>query len=215
MSVDRQLQESVLEQFAWEPSINAAHLGVTANDGIVTLSGHVESYFQKRAAEKAAARVKGVKAVVEEIKVRLHSTMARSDEDIAAAAVNRLAWEVSVPRDSIKVKVENGWVTLSGEVEWHYQKQAAERNVRSLIGVVGILNQTTIKPQADEINIGRNIDRALHRSWFDPRTITVSAHGGKVKLTGTVETPGDRYVAAATAWSAVGTTEVENDLIIA
>ena len=215
MSQDRQLQEAVLAEFAWEPSVTAAHIGVTAKDGIVTLTGHVENYLEKRAAERAAARVKGVKAVVEELQVKLHSSMVRSDEDIASAAANRLAWEVSVPRDAVKIKVEKGWVTLTGQVDWHFQKEAAERNIHGLFGVVGVLNETTIKPRADATDISQKIDRALHRSWFDPKTITVTTHDGKVTLTGSVETPGDRNVAAATAWGAFGATEVENDLIIA
>jgi osmotically-inducible protein OsmY len=215
MSQDRQLQEAVLAEFTWEPSVNAAHIGVTAKDGIVTLTGHVENFLEKRAAEKAAARVKGVKGVAEEIKVELHSTMTRTDEEMAKAAVDRLVWEVTVPRDKVKVKVERGFITLTGQVEWHYQQQAAERSVRGLMGVVGVSNQITIRPRADAINIGHNIDRALHRSWFDPKTITVTTQGGKIKLTGTVETPSDRLVAGATAWGAVGATEVENDLLIA
>ncbi|WP_010219613.1 BON domain-containing protein [Sphingomonas sp. PAMC 26621] len=215
MSQDRLLQEAVLAEFAWEPSVTAAHIGVTAKNGIVTLSGHVENFLEKRAAEHAAARVKGVKAVVEELKVQLHSSMERSDEDIAQAAAMRLEWEVSVPRDAVKIRVEKGWVTLSGQVEWHFQKDAAERVVHGLYGVVGVFNETTIKPRADAINIGNKIDLALHRSWFDPKTITVTTQGGKVTLTGSVETPADRYTAGATAWGAAGATEVENDLIIA
>lgn len=215
MSHDRQLQEAVLAEFVWEPSVNAAHIGVTANDGIVTLTGHVDSYTQKRAAEKAAARVKGVKAVAEKIEVHLLSSMIRSDEDIARAVIDRLAWEVTVPADAVKVQVEHGWVTLTGEVPWHFQKRAAERNVRGLFGVIGIINQVTIKPRADATDIGHDIDKALHRGWFDPTKITVTTQGGKVKLTGTVDTPGDRYIAGATAWGSAGTTNVENDLIIA
>jgi osmotically-inducible protein OsmY len=214
MSQDRQLQEAVLAEFLWEPSVNGGHIGVTAKDGIVTLTGHVENYLEKRAAEKAASRVKGVKGVAEEIKVELHSSMVRTDEEIAKAAVDRLAWEVTVPHDKIKVKVEGGFVTLSGEVEWHFQQEAAERSVRGLVGVAGVFNQTTIKPHADAVNIGHNIDKALHRSWFDPKTITVTTQGGKVKLTGTVDTPFDRMVAGATAWGAIGATNVENDLIV-
>lgn len=215
MTQDRQLQEAVLAEFEWEPSVTAAHIGVIAKNGVVTLTGHVSNYMQKRAAEKAAARVKGVKGVVEELKVNLISGMVRSDENIANAALDRLAWDVSVPADAIKVKVENGWVTLTGKVDWHFEQQAAERMVRSLHGVLGVFNETTIKPRPDATNISNNIDRALHRSWFDPKTITVTATGGKVKLTGSVETPSDRFVAGATAWGAPGATQVENDLVIA
>lgn len=215
MSQDRLLQEAVLAEFTWEPRVTAAHIGVTAKNGIVTLTGHVDNFLEKRAAEHAAARVKGVKAVVEKLQVELHPSMVRSDEDIAAAAAMRLEWEVSVPRDAVKIQVENGWVTLTGEVDWSYQKDAAERHMHGLYGVVGVLNETTIKPRADATNIGNKIDLALHRAWFDPKTITVTTQGGKVKLTGSVETPGDRYVAGLTARSAVGATEVENNLIIA
>lgn len=213
MTQDRQLQEAVLAEFEWEPSVTAAHIGVIAKNGVVTLTGHVSNYMQKHAAEKAAARVKGVKGVVEELKVNLLSV--RSDENIANAALDRLAWDVSVPADAIKVKVESGWVTLTGKVDWHYEQQAAERMVRSLHGVMGVFNETTIKPRPDATNISNNIDRALHRSWFDPKTITVTATGGKVKLTGSVDTPSDRFVAGATAWGAPGATQVENDLVIA
>lgn len=215
MTQDRQLQEAVLAEFEWEPSVTAAHIGVIAKNGVVTLTGHVSNYMQKRAAEKAAARVKGVKGVVEQLKVNLLSDMVRSDENIANAALDRLAWDVSVPANAIKVKVENGWVTLTGKVDWHFEQQAAERMVRSLHGVLGVFNETMIKPRPDATNISNNIDRALHRSWFDPKTITVTATGGKVKLTGSVETPSDRFVAGATAWGAPGATQVENDLIIA
>lgn len=215
MTQDRQLQEAVLAEFEWEPSVTAAHIGVIAKNGVITLTGHVSNYMQKHAAEKAAARVKGVKGVVEELKVNLLSGMVRSDENIANAALDRLAWDVSVPADAIKVKVESGWVTLTGKVDWHYEQQAAERMVRSLHGVLGVFNETTIKPRPDATNISNNIDRALHRSWFDPKTITVTATGGKVKLTGSVDTPSDRFVAGATAWGAPGATQVENDLVIA
>lgn len=214
MSKDHWLQEAVLAEFSWEPSITAAHIGVTANDGIITLTGTVPHYFEKQAAEDAAARVKGVKGIAEELKVHLPGPMKRDDTDIARAAVDRLFWETSVPADSIRVKVENGWVTLSGEVEWNYQKDTAERMIRGLMGVVGVSNLTTIKPQVNTSNIRRDIDVALHRSWFDPKTINVSADGGKVKLTGTVHTPSDRWKAGTTAWAAAGATQVENDLVV-
>ena len=215
MSEDRQLQEAVLAAFAWEPSVTAAHIGVTAKNGVVTLTGHVENYLEKCRAERAAVGVKGVKAVVEELEVKLHPGMTRSDEDIANAAINRLAWEVSVPRDAVRIKVEKGWVTLTGSVDWHFQKEAAEHAIQGMLGVVGVSNETTIKPRADATDISRKIDLALHRSWFDPKTITVTTNDGRVKLTGTVDTPGDRFIAGATAWGAPGATDVENDLIIA
>jgi osmotically-inducible protein OsmY len=215
MSQDRQLQEAVLAELTWEPSITAAHIGVTANHGVVTLSGHVNTWWEKRAAEKATSRVKGVKAVAEELGVRLPSTVKRNDEDIARAAVDRLGWEVSVPYDSVRVKVEKGWVFLSGQVNWHFEKEAARRVVGGLTGVVGLTDSITIKPRADAIHISDNIRLALHRSWFSPEKVHVTADGGKVKLTGTVKSPSERWTAASAAWAAPGTTSVENDLMVA
>lgn len=214
MSQDRQLQEAVLAELQWEPSITAAHIGVTADNGVVTLTGHVPNFPEKHAAEKAAARVKGVKAIAQELEVHLPNGFKRNDDEIARAAVDRLAWDVNVPRNAIKVTVEKGWVTLTGEVEWHYQKDSAERILRSLHGVIGVSNQTTLKSRVSTRNIGHDISAALHRKWFDPKTISVSADGDKVKLTGTVHTPSDRWTAGSTAWGSPGTREVENDLIV-
>lgn len=214
MSQDRQLQEAVLAELAWEPSITAAHIGVAANHGIVTLTGHVNTWWEKHAAEMATSRVKGVKAVAEELEVHLPYTVKRNDEDIARAAVDRLGWEASVPHDAIKVKVEKGWVTLSGQVPWHFEKEAARRVIGGLMGVIGVSDNITIKPRADASNISDDIRVALHRSWFAPEKVHVTAVGGKVKLTGTVDTLGERWTAASTAWAAPGTTSVDNDLIV-
>ena len=215
MSQDKQLQESVMFELGWEPSIDAAQIGVAANAGVVTLTGHVQSFPEKVAAERAAARVKGVKAVAEEIEVKLPYDVTRGDESIAAAAIERLAWDSSVPPDAIVIRVEKGWVTLNGEVEWHFQKEAAGQAVRTLIGVVGISNLIEIKPTVNADDVSQNITRALRRSWFyDPNTIRVSAQGGKIKLTGQVTTWNARDLAGATAWSAPGATYVENDISV-
>ncbi len=215
MSQDSQLQQSVLAAFDWEPSLSGGHIGVTAKAGVVTLSGHVDSYETKRAAEAAALRVKGVRAVAEEIAVRLPFESNRTDEDIAEAAVERLAWNVSVPKDSVTVRVQQGWVTLTGEVDWWYQKDAAERDIRPLLGVVGVSNQCTIKSRVDTASLSDGILHALHRSWFfDPTTVKVAAHGGRVALTGTVRSFHERQVAAETAWSAPGVTAVENGITV-
>jgi osmotically-inducible protein OsmY len=212
---DIQLQQAVLAELKWEPSVTAAHIGVTAKGGVVALTGHVESYVEKHAAETAAGRVKGVKAVAEEIEVRLPFETKRGDEDIAAAALSRLSWDVSIPRDAVKVKVEKGWITLTGEVDWHYQTQAAEQDVRGLFGVVGVSNQTTIKPTVNVSNLSDDITHALHRSvFFDPKEVTVSARGGSITLTGTVHSWHDRQVAASTAWAAPGATAVVNEIAI-
>lgn len=214
MTNDSQLQMSVTEELSWEPSIQAAHIGVAANNGVVTLSGHVDTYMEKSAAENAARRVKGVKAVAEEIEVKLAIGVKRTDEEIAAAALNRLEWDVEVPNDVIRIKVEKGWVTLTGEVDWHFQKEAAQRDVHALLGVVGVSNQVTIKSRVNEKNISDSIRHALHRSWFDPKTITVTAQGGKVHLTGTAHSWVDRQLAGATAWAAPGATAVQNDITV-
>lgn len=216
MSRDDQLQKAVLAELNWEPSITAAHIGVTAENGTVTLTGHVQSYGQKHNAEMATGRVKGVKAIAEEIEVRLPFEIKRDDADIATAAVNRLAWDTGTPRDAVKVKVEKGWLTLTGEVNWHFQKEAAEREVRNLMGVLGVSNQILIKPSVDTGDLSDDIQHALHRSiFFDPEKVHVTAQEGRVKLTGTVGSWQERRTAASIAWAAPGATSVENDLIVA
>jgi len=215
MTTDSQLQQAVLDELSWEPSVTAGHIGVSAKGGVVGLSGHVGSFAEKFAAEMATRRVKGVKAVAEEIEVKLPFSIKRSDEQIAAAAIDSLLWDVSIPRDAVKVTVEKGWLKLTGEVEWQYQRNAAEQDVRRLQGVVGVMNEITI--EASGVNtstISDDIRHALHRTWFDPKTITVTAHGGRVKLSGTVHSWQDRQTAATTAWSAPGATMVENDITI-
>ena len=215
MSNDHKLQKAVMAQLHWEPSVGAGHIGVTAHEGIVTLTGHVESFAEKHAAEAATRLVKGVKGVAEEIAVRLAFDFKRDDDVIAAAAVDRLLWDVSVPRDAVKVTVEKAWVSLTGEVSWHYQKDAAEQDVRRLFGVVGVTNQISIRPRVDTSNISDNIMHAVHRSWFfDPETIHVSANLGRVTLTGTAKSPHDRSVAAITAWAAPGVTDVVNEIAV-
>jgi len=215
MSSDSDLKKAVLDELGWEPSVNEAHIGVTAHAGVITLTGHVSSYMHKVAAEKAASRVKGVKAVAEEIEVKLPFDIKRSDEDIAAAAVDRLAWNSTIPADAIKVKVQQGWVTLTGNVGWHFEREDAERDIRALSGVIGVSNQVVVKPDLSASNVKRDIEHALHRSWYyDPDTIQVAAHGGKITLSGTVSTWNARRLAGSTAWSAPGATFVENDIIV-
>lgn len=215
MSDDKRLKHDVLAELAWEPRITAAHIGVTANAGVVTLSGHVESFVEKRAAEEATARVKGVRAVAEEIEVRLPTDAKRGDEEIAAAAIERLGWDVSIPHDAVKVMVEEGLIILSGQVDWHFQKEAAAHDVYGLFGVVGVSNQIAIKQRVNVSNVSDDIMHALHRSWFfDPKAVTVSADGGKIRLTGVVPSWHDRQVAADTAWAAPGAISVENDIAV-
>jgi len=215
MSKDSKLQKAVQAELTWEPRLTAAHIGVTAEDGVVTLSGHVLSFVERHAAEAAAWRVNGVKAVVEGLEVRLAFDGGRGDNDIAAAAIERLAWDASVPVDAVKVSVEKGWVTLTGAVEWFFQKESAELAVRSLRGVVGLTNQIALHPRANAQTISDDILHALGRSWFfDPQTIEVTDKNGKVRLSGTAPSPHARQVAAETAWAAPGTLEVQNDIVV-
>jgi osmotically-inducible protein OsmY len=215
MTNDRQLQERVLDALDWEPSIIAAHIGVTAHEGVVTLTGYVDTYVEKWEAEKATLRVKGVRAVAEELEVRLAFDAKRNDDDIATAAIERLAWDTAIPSDAITVQVESGWLTLTGQVGWFYQKEAAALAVRALRGVTGVSNQVTVRAHVNIASLSDDITHALHRSWFfDPTTIRVSAQGGAIRLSGSVHTWPERQVAAEIAWKAPGATAVTNDLTV-
>lgn len=212
---DEAIKTAVLEELKWEPSVTAAHIGVTARKGVVTLTGNTRTFSEKYAAERAAQRVKGVKAVAEEIEVRLPFELQRRDEEIAAAAISQLTWDSMVPKDAVKIKVEKGVVTLTGEVEHYFQREAAYDDVHRLAGVTRVSNLVTIKVQPNALNISNDIQHALHRSWiFDPELVHVTASGGKVKLTGAVNSPYDRNVACNTAWAAHGATSVENHITI-
>jgi osmotically-inducible protein OsmY len=215
MTRDTQLQQAVLAELAWEPSIVAAHIGVTANDGVVTLTGHVEAYAQKHAAEMAAARVWGVKAVAEDIEVQLPFERTRGDEDIAAAALERLAWNSSLPQDAVTVTVAQGWVTLNGHVGRHYQKDAAGHDVGKLHGVTGVSNLIAVTSVAGVPDRGDGIRQALHRSWLlEHEHVTATADDGHVQLGGTVGSLYLRRMAEATAWAAPGITSVENNITV-
>ena len=212
---DQTLQQAVLDELDWEPSINSAHIGVTANDGVVTLTGYVDSYTEKWAAEQAAGRVFGVKAVAEELEVRYPSSKKQNDDEIAKRALQVLAWDVDVPKDKVKIKVEKGWVTLSGEVDWYYQRSAAETDVRKLSGVTGVSNDIKIKPIVQPSDVRAKIKAAFERNaQIEEDDISVAVDGGKVTLSGNVDTWYDRNLAESTAWSAPGVTQVEDRLIV-
>jgi osmotically-inducible protein OsmY len=210
---DQSLKQSVLDELAWDPSVAEAHIGVTERCGVVTLTGHVASYAEKCAAEHAVGRVAGVKAIAEEIEIRYLYGVGHSDDDIANQALNVLSWDLSVPKEKVKIKVDKGWITLSGDVNWYYQKHAAEMDVRKLLGVMGVSNQITIKPSAQASDIRREIKAAFERNAeFEAKNIAVSIDGGEVTLSGNVDSYYERTLAAKTAWSAPGVTQV-NDLI--
>lgn len=214
MNDDHKLKTEVTAELAFEPSINADHIGVTVDAGVVTLSGHVDSYWQKVAAERAAGRVQGVRAIAQDIEVRLAGHIQHSDDEIAAAAVHRLNWTASIPKDAVKVKVENGLVTLTGSVDWHYQHDEVARSLRALTGVSGLINKIKVKARPDTSKIEHDIEHALHRSWYSNDHLRVSAKGGEVHLSGTVDCWYDRNRAETTAWNAAGTTSVVNEIQI-
>jgi osmotically-inducible protein OsmY len=215
MKTDANIQKDVMNQLRWEPTLHAAEIGVAVHNGIVTLSGQVEKYSMKVVAEQAAKRVKGVRAVAQEMEVRLPKGNT-SDEAIAQAILNTFHWHTQVPEDQVQVKVEHGWVTLSGEVEWHFQRLAAENAVLYLEGVKGIINQIKIKPQLDIQDVKYQIKEALKRSAImESERIDVEMQGSTVVLRGVVQSWSERTEIENAAWSAPGVMQVEDKLVVA
>lgn len=212
---DKLLQRMVQDALAWEPSVDASHIGVTARDGVVTLSGSVESYAQKVAAERAAKRVRGVHAIAQEIESRLPSDKKHSDDEIAKRALDILRWDTTVPDERISVKVEHGVVTLTGEVPWQYQRARAESLVHRLGGVLGVIDDIRVKPAVAPRDVHRKIENALRRSAeLDAARVTVDVDGGKVILGGMVRSRAERQAAEHAAWAAPGVTQVEDRIAV-
>ncbi len=212
---DIELQRDVLEHLSREPSVNAAHIGVTARDGVIALSGHVGSYMEKVAAERAVRRVKGVRAIAEEIEVRLAHQHREDDEEIAAKAARVLKWAVSVPDNDVKVEVSDGKVILRGDVDWQYQRKAAEHAVHQLAGVVAITNAIRVKRKAQSSQVQREIEEAFKRyAQLEALGIKVTSSGGKVTLDGKVSHWHERELAEEAAWATPGVTEVEDRLVV-
>ncbi len=212
---DEEIQADVLEELKWDTRVRPNEIGVAVKEGIVTLTGWVDSYLKKMGAEEAAHRVQGVKAVANDIEVHLPSSSERTDADLAAAVVNALKWDAFIPADKIDVTVSKGWVTLKGEVEFGFQRRAAERAVQRLSGVKGVSNLITIKPLLSPTDLKQKIEKALVRNAeTDARHITVEVQGSKVILYGTVRSYAEKQEAEDTVWSAPGVSEVDNRIVV-
>ncbi|GGC63171.1 BON domain-containing protein [Undibacterium terreum] len=215
MKTDMQVQEDVIAELKWEPSVNAALIGVEVKDGIVTLAGHVDSYAEKHETVRAVQRVAGVKAVAVEIDVALPGASVRHDADIARSAENVLQWTTYLPRDCVKVVVENGWITLTGEVGLEYQKRAAGDAVRHLLGVTGAVNDIVVKPSVSAISIKADIDASLkRRAKADAQGIQVDVDGSDVTLTGVVHSWAERDMVNHSAWGTPGVRNVVDRLLV-
>jgi osmotically-inducible protein OsmY len=211
------LRQNVMDELEFEPSIDAAHIGVTAEGGVITLTGYVGTYAQKMSAETAARRVRGVRGLANHIEVRYPGHTPKADDELAQRALNMLSWNASVPANAVQVSVQNGWITLRGEVQWQYQRLAAEDAVRGLTDIVGVINNITIKPTVKIADIKQKIEAALkRRAEVEAMNITITVKdGGAVVLSGKVDNWDERQAVDSAAWSAAGVRSVEDHLVIA
>lgn len=213
MKTDYEIQKDVMDELKWQPLLNSTEIGVAVKNGVVTLTGNVDTYAKKIAAEKAAKKVAGVKAVAEEIDVKYLSGAKKTDTEIAESILNSLKWNSSVNEEKIKIKVEDGWVTLEGDADWEFQKIKARNAIENLNGVRGITNLIQVKPKLTTKEVKQKIGLALHRSaTVDADRITVESTGNKVILSGHVRSLAEKNDAEDAAWSAPGVTAVENNI---
>jgi osmotically-inducible protein OsmY len=212
---DIQLQRDVMEELHWDPAVGRAEVGVAAKDGVITLSGNVDSFAVKYAAVRATERVVGVRAIAEEMQVVIPSAFRRTDTEIAHAVADRLAWDTSVPDGQVRARVEDGWVWLEGETEWQYQRAAAEQAVRYLTGVKGVTNMITLKKRASAVDLRQRIESAFKRhAELDAHEISIEAIEGKVTLRGKVRSWAERGDAEQAVWSAPGVSSLDDQLAV-
>ncbi|MGF7159643.1 osmotically-inducible protein OsmY [Rhodoligotrophos appendicifer] len=212
---EAQLRQDILDELEFEPSIDAANIGVAVDDGVITLTGHVRSYAEKLAAEAAVRRVRGVRAIAQEIDVRYPGEAKTSDDEIAKRALDALKWDVTIPNETITLIVHHGLVTLKGEVPWQFQRKAAELAVRKMTGVTGVINDITLKPMVQSTDVKRKIEEALkRRAKVEASQIRVSVDGNKVTLEGKVDTWDEHDAVEHAAWSATGVKLVTDHLTV-
>ncbi len=215
MKSDKQLQQDVIDDLKWDPSVDCSKIGVASSGGVVTLTGSVPSYFQKQNTERVVKRVAGVRAVANDIEVRLPSSTERTDADVASAALSALKWDTSVPDENVKISVSKGWLTLEGNVDWNYQRESAEKAVEKLIGVKGVTNRIAVAPHVQSREVKSEIKAALHRyADLESRNIEVDASDSTVTLRGSVRSWAERKEAESAAWMAPGVTQVRNEIVV-